>query len=80
MGNSCDDGPPWCEQYRRLTVEVDLLREALEVTPDAIRFAAEAMMKFMFAPDELPLDEDLRMKYYQCAQHALKAALNEETK
>ncbi len=21
--NSCDNGPPWCEQYRRLTAERD---------------------------------------------------------
>ena len=39
-----------------------------------IEVAAQAMMRHMFAPHELPLDAQLAEKYRECAAAALDAA------
>jgi hypothetical protein len=39
-----------------------------------IEAAADAMMRYTFAPHELPLSEELQAKYRECARLALEAA------
>ena len=41
---------------------------------DEIAAAATSMMQSMFAPHELPLDDELKQKYWDTAKAALEAA------
>lgn len=45
----------------------------MPIPHDEIAAAAESMMQSMFAPHELPLDTELRLKYWNTAHVALKA-------
>ena len=47
----------------------------MQITHGMVEAAATAMILEMFAPHELPVDEELWHKYYETARLALKAAL-----
>jgi hypothetical protein len=51
------------------------MTERREPTFEEIAAAADAMISYMFAPHELPLCVDLRLKYLECAKRALQAAM-----
>lgn len=50
----------------------------IRITHGMVERATCAMIAEMFAPHELPLDDDLWDKYYQTAKVALTAALSED--
>ena len=43
------------------------------VRRDEVAAAAESIMQSMFAPHELPLDDELKQKYWDTAKAALEA-------
>lgn len=43
---------------------------------EEVEAVAQAIIRCMFAPHELPLSDDLMGKYRQCAQAALAAAMS----
>lgn len=49
-----------------------------QITHGMVERAATAMIVEMFAPHELPVDEDLWEKYYHTARAALVAAFTDE--
>lgn len=50
----------------------------LRITHGMVERAACAMILEMFAPHELPVDDELWEKYYHTAKAALKAAFTED--
>lgn len=55
----------------------------MDITNEMVEAAAMAMVVEMFAPHELPVDEDIWHLYCKTARHALTAALTskrEETR